>query len=148
MKQRRDVEPRRPASVLDLDPVRVAAELSQLPPNHAHVVAAKTAAEVSELRHDHKVALRDAAKDVAGDRVWQGYAARHLPHEEVVRRRAEPGPLPRPREAAEAVAEAHRACRDAVDARQEEARAGELNRWAADRADVDVDVDVAVRARV
>jgi hypothetical protein len=153
MKPRRDVEPRRTVSVLDLDPVRMAAEISQLPPNHAHVAAARAAAEVSELRHDHKVALRDAAKDIAGDKVWQGYSSRHIPHEVIAARRAQPGPMARVPEqrtpaarqecvqrdsTAAAVARARAACRGAVKAREEEDRGRALNRD--DRAEAAVDV--------
>lgn len=158
MKQRRDVEPRRTVSVLDLDPARMAAEISQLPPNHAHVAAARAAAEVSELRHDHKVAMRDAAKDIAGDRVWTGYAARHTPHEVIAARRAEPGPMaqvpeqrsPAARQecvqrdsTASAVARARGACRDAVNARKEEDRGRELDQY--DRAEVNAASDVSGR---
>ena len=147
MKPRRPVEPRRTVSVLDLDPVKMAAEISQLPPNHVHVAAARAAAEVSELRRDHKVAVRDAAKDVAGDPVWQGYAHRHLPHEVSAARRAEPGPMarvPEQRSPAErqecvqrdstaaAVARAREACRDAVKGGREEERGRELDQYAED----------------
>jgi hypothetical protein len=135
----------------------MAAEISQLPPNHAHVAAARAAAEVSELRHDHKVAVRDAAKDVAGDPVWQGYSSRHLPHQVIAERRAEPGPMARVPEqrspaarqecvqrdsTAAAVGRARAACRDAVNARQEEERGREL-----DRIDQDQRVDAAVDVR-
>ena len=158
MKPRRDVEPHRTISVLDLDPVRMAAEISQLPPNHAHVAAARAAAEVSELRRDHKVAMRDAAKDVAGDPVWQGYAHRHMPHEVIAARRAEPGPMARVPEqrspavrqecvqrdsTAAAVARARAACRGAVNAREEEARGREISQD--DRAEVAAAVDVRGR---
>ena len=160
MKPRRPVEPRRTVSVLDLDPVKMAAEISQLPPNHAHVAAARAAAEVSELRHDHKVAVRDAAKDVAGDPVWRGYAERHVPHEVIAARRTVPGPLAKVPEqrspaarqecvqrdsTAAAVARASAACRGAVKAREEEDRGRESDRDQDDRGEVAAAVDVRGR---
>ena len=158
MKPRRAVEPRRTISVLDLDPVRMAAEISQLPPNHAHVAAARAAAEVSEMRHDHKVAVRDASKDVAGDPVWRGYSARHLPYEVIAARRAEPGPVARVPEqrspaarqecvqrdsTAAAVARARAACRNAVNTGEEEDRGREI--YQDDHAKVAAAVDVRGR---
>jgi hypothetical protein len=123
----------RPASVDDLDPVALGVAISLLPPNHPLVVAAKSAAEVSEERHARAVAMRDASKDVAGAHDWKGYAAGWVPREEIVRRRSEPGVMvPQQRDPTrEACRRAHQATENAVGADKEAERAAQVNRRAA-----------------
>lgn len=110
---------RRDIDLSKLDPVALGAQISQLPPGHKLVVAARSAAEVSVLRHEHKVAMRDASKDVAG-----GYQAPSGHRADTVNVRAEEKAhreqlgtwlIPQPRDAsdrtASAVAKAVNACR-------------------------------------
>lgn len=78
----------------DLDPVLLAVTLSLLPAGHPLLAAARAGLEVHELRRARRRALRDASHDIAS--AWpRDLGHRWVPHDEIARRRAEPGPLAR-----------------------------------------------------
>lgn len=55
-----------------LDPVELATALSQLPPTHELVAAARAAVDIADARAADRAALADAARDASAD--CQGYA--------------------------------------------------------------------------
>lgn len=60
------------------------------------VIAARLAAEIAAGRAAHRAAIRQAGHDVHGGdrRFWARTATNHVPHTEMARRRAQPGPIP------------------------------------------------------
>lgn len=82
-------------TVDSLDPVEVGALISTLPINHPLVAAAKLAVEVAFARHAARIAHRDISRQVSTGTDWRRVAAKHVPYDELQRRRAAPGPMPR-----------------------------------------------------
>lgn len=77
--------------VLDVEPAALGVVLSLLHADHELVVAARLALEVRAGRQ----ALREAALDVHSALTpaeWRRWADNHVPHAELQRRRAQPGP--------------------------------------------------------
>lgn len=154
---RHDMSGGQAAGLEHLDPVSLAAALGKLPPTHALVTAARVGTEVADARAEYQAAVRDAGKDVAaaaerGLRGWdngRGWVNSRVPHDEVARRRAEPGTVPAPAqvdaELAAAFAVAGAACAAAVavgDGDEDEAGDDEPGDRAGDvssAADVDTD---------
>lgn len=77
---------------LDRAAAGLGALLSRLPYAHPLAVAARAGLEVGALRRQHQRAHRDVSHAIAGG-VPRGWAERHVPHDEIQRRRAQPGPL-------------------------------------------------------
>lgn len=85
------------------DPVTLGVALVQLgerDPDHPLIIAIRCAVEVIDLRRQWRRALREASHDVAGATDWRRVALDHVPHTELQRRRAQPGPLTRNRRGA------------------------------------------------
>lgn len=83
------------AELAAFDPVRLAAGLSLLDATDPLLIAARVGVEVGDLRRAHRRALVEASHDIAGAPVLRGYSTRHVPFEELQRRRAVPGPMAR-----------------------------------------------------
>jgi hypothetical protein len=75
------------------------AVLAETAPDADLLIAVRLALEVADARRAHRGAVREASLDVAGG--WpRGYADRWVPHEEITRRRTQPGPPGTPGEGA------------------------------------------------
>jgi hypothetical protein len=86
-------------SALDLEEISPVAfgvalvTLAEHQPNHALIVAARIAVEQIDLRCDRRAALREVSRDICAAADWRRIANQHVTHEELQRRRAQPGPL-------------------------------------------------------
>jgi hypothetical protein len=139
------------AEPLDLDaidPVELAAALSQLPPTHALVAAARAAADVADSRREHQLEQRAAAKNVAADTDWSRVAMEHtLAHRMWEARAAADGP---DSAAAHVAAQVYAAPavpqpRPPCSSQRETAIAVQWARqWAADRAADEAELDARV----
>jgi hypothetical protein len=70
------------------------AVLAETDPGHPLVVVARS--EIADARREEHRRLREAALDVhGGDRqLWRTLATEDVPHEQLVKRRRRPGPMP------------------------------------------------------
>lgn len=81
------------------DPITLAhqlAVLAETEPDHPLLIAVRIALEVADARRAHHRARREASLDVHGalpPREWRRWADNHVPHAEIARRRATPGPM-------------------------------------------------------
>lgn len=89
-----------PAAAVSMNAADLALELArraETDPDDELLVAARIALEIGDARRAEHRAHREAARDVhRGDRAfWRQVADNHIPHQELERRRAEPGPMVR-----------------------------------------------------
>jgi hypothetical protein len=75
------------------------AVLLETDPDHPVVIAVRFALDVGDDRRARHRAVREAGLDVHSGLTpteWRRWAANHVPHDEMTRRRAAPGPLSSP----------------------------------------------------
>lgn len=68
-------------------------QLAETNPRDPLIVAARVAVEIADARWADRRAVIELANDISDDPFWVGYSARHVPFEEIQRRRSVPGPL-------------------------------------------------------